>query len=253
MILESKGGWSETSLLLHLLRGTFTMAVYRYGERYANNPAEKVLFARSMQDKARHLAYSLQHLRYAVTHKDDKALVFERLLNIGERVFVRELQEPALLEPMAIVFGGGIEGSDGRFAAGQADDGGLGPWLPGDGRVDRHPAWSRLPQRACPVPGGLACRCSRQWEWFDAVRQGVQLQRVGAWRRRRYLRRQSRSPGGRIDLSPCVRRIRVRVCNEDRRVGPGINRLLSRHVPRGLGGHAGEHPGERERPTSTTR
>ena len=64
-----------------------------------------------MQDKARHIAYGLQHLRYAVTHKDDKALVFERLLNIGERIFVRELQEPALLEPMAIVFGGGIEGA----------------------------------------------------------------------------------------------------------------------------------------------
>ena len=111
MILESKGGWSETSLLLHLLRGTFILNVYRYGERFANNPAEKVLFGLAMQDKARHIAYGIQHLRYAVTHKDDKALVFERLLNIGERVFVRELQEPALLEPMAIVFGGGIEGA----------------------------------------------------------------------------------------------------------------------------------------------
>ena len=41
MILESKGGWSETSLLLHLLRGTFIMSVYRYGERYANNPCRE--------------------------------------------------------------------------------------------------------------------------------------------------------------------------------------------------------------------
>ena len=111
MILESKGGWSETSLLLHLLRGTFIAAVYRYGERYANNPAEKVLFARAMQDKARHLAYGFQHLRYAVAHKDDKAAIFNQLLGIGERIFARELKEPALLEPMAIIFGGGIEGA----------------------------------------------------------------------------------------------------------------------------------------------
>ena len=111
MILESKGGWSETSLLLHLLRGTFILTVYRYGERFANNPAEKVLFGRAMQDKARHIAYGLQHLRYAVAHKADKALVFTQLLNIGERVFVRELQEPAMLEPLAIIFGGGIEGA----------------------------------------------------------------------------------------------------------------------------------------------
>ena len=111
MILESKGGWSETSLLLHLLRGLFIQTIYRYGERFAHNPAEKVLFGRALQDKARHTAYGLQHLRYAVTHKQDKALVFQRLLNIGERVFARELREPVVLEPLAVIFGGGIEGA----------------------------------------------------------------------------------------------------------------------------------------------
>jgi hypothetical protein len=111
MILESKGGWSETSLLLHLLRGLFIQTIYRYGERFAHNPAEKYLFGRALQDKARHTAYGLQHLRYAVTHQQEKALVFQRLLNIGERVFARELQEPVVLEPLAVIFGGGIEGA----------------------------------------------------------------------------------------------------------------------------------------------
>ena len=111
MILESTGGWSETSLLLHLLRGTFILTIYRYGERFANNPAEKILFARAMADKARHVAYGLQHLRHAITHQHDKALVFNQLLGIGERIFVRELADPAVLEPLAIIFGGGIEGA----------------------------------------------------------------------------------------------------------------------------------------------
>jgi len=111
MILESKGGWTETSLFLHLLRGTFTMTIYRYGEMYAHNEAERVLFSRCMQDKARHIAYGLEHLKYAITHHDEKALAFHRLLNIGERVFARELREPALLEPLAIIMGGGIEGA----------------------------------------------------------------------------------------------------------------------------------------------
>ena len=111
MILESKGGWSETSLVLHLLRGLFTLTIYRYGERFAHNRAEQVLFGRAMQDKARHVAYGLQHLRYAVTHQPDKAIVFERLLNVGEQVFARELRVPALLEPLAVIFGGGIEGA----------------------------------------------------------------------------------------------------------------------------------------------
>ena len=111
MILESRGGWSETSLLLHLLRGTFILTVYRYGERFAHNPAEKALFALATQDKARHVAYGLQHLRFAISQEQDKAQVFRNLLNIGEGVFVRELEQPALLEPLAIIYGGGIEGA----------------------------------------------------------------------------------------------------------------------------------------------
>ena len=111
MILESKGGWTETVLFLHLLRGTFTMTIYRYGEQFAHNEAEKMLFARCMQDKARHIAYGFMHLRYAITHQQDKALVLTRLLNVGERVFERELNDPVLKESLAIIFGGGIEGA----------------------------------------------------------------------------------------------------------------------------------------------
>ena len=111
MILESRGGWTETVLFLHLLRGDLTMTVYRYGEQFAHNDAERVLFARCMQDKARHVAYGLMHLRYALSHQPDKGLVFQRLLNIGERVLERELQDPAFRESLAIILGGGIEGA----------------------------------------------------------------------------------------------------------------------------------------------
>ncbi len=111
MILESKGGWTETVLFLHVLRGDFTMTLYRCGEQFAHNPAEKTLFARCIQDKARHIAYGLMHLRYALAHQQDKALVMQRLLNIGERVLERELEDPALRESLAIILGGGIEGA----------------------------------------------------------------------------------------------------------------------------------------------
>ena len=111
MILESKGGWSETSLFLHLLRGTFTMTIYRYGETFAHNPAEKVLFSRCLQDKARHVAYGLAHLHYALANEQDNRIVFPRLLSIGEGVFARELEDPVLRESLAIIFGGGIEGA----------------------------------------------------------------------------------------------------------------------------------------------
>ena len=111
MLLESTGGWPETALMLHLLRGTFTFTLYRYGELFAHNPAEKALFARCVQDKARHIAYGLSHLRYATSHNPDKIIVFGRLLNIAERVFERELADPALKEALAVIFGAVIEGA----------------------------------------------------------------------------------------------------------------------------------------------
>ena len=111
MILESRGGWTETVLFLHLLRGDLTMTVYRYGEQFAHNDAERVIFSRCMEDKARHVAYGLQHLRYALSHQPDKELVLQRLLNIGERVLERELEDPAFRESLAIILGGGIEGA----------------------------------------------------------------------------------------------------------------------------------------------
>ena len=111
MILESRGGWSETSLFLHLLRGTLTMTIYRYGEAFATNPVDKFIFGRCLQDKARHLAYGLAHLRYAITHRPDKPIVFHRLLAVGEAVLARELNDPVLSESLAVVMGGGLEGA----------------------------------------------------------------------------------------------------------------------------------------------
>ena len=33
------------------------------------------------------------------------------MLTQGEQVFVRDLQDPVLLEPLAVIFGGGVEGA----------------------------------------------------------------------------------------------------------------------------------------------
>ena len=111
MIIESRGGWSETALLLYMLRGLFTFTIYRYGSILANNDAEKAIFEKSVQDKARHLSYGIEHLRYAMTRQDDKNLVFNSLLGIGERLVARECREPIVLEPLAVIFGGGVSGA----------------------------------------------------------------------------------------------------------------------------------------------
>ncbi len=109
-IIESRAGWTETAVLMYLLRGPFTLMLYRYGEAYALNPAEKILFRLSAQDKARHLAYGMTHVRYAISQKgDDYALGLLRMMSGVERDLVTEMKDPVLWEALAIIFGGGLE------------------------------------------------------------------------------------------------------------------------------------------------
>ena len=109
MILESRGGWTEAVTYLFLLRGTFTMTLLRYLERYAHNEAERTLYGHALQDKARHLTYALEHLQYAVAHQQDMTLILQQLLFIGNSIFSRELKDNVLREALAIVFAGGLD------------------------------------------------------------------------------------------------------------------------------------------------
>ena len=108
-LLESRAGWTETALLLYILRGTFTLVLCRYGEAYAHNPAEKYMFRRSMEDKARHLAYGMAHVKYACDEKgEDYALGLSRVMRGAEGDQAKEMRDPVLWEALAIVFGGGV-------------------------------------------------------------------------------------------------------------------------------------------------
>jgi hypothetical protein len=108
-LLESRAGWTETALYLYVLRGTLTLLLYRYGEAHAHNPAEKTLFRGCLQDKARHLAYGMTHLRYAVQRKGEAfGLGLQRLLTGVEQDLAAEMRDPVLWEALAILFGGGL-------------------------------------------------------------------------------------------------------------------------------------------------
>lgn len=108
-LLESRAGWTETALYLYILRGTLTLLIYRYGEAYARNWTDKFLFRRCMEDKARHMAYGMAHLKYAVEHRGpDYALGLQRLMGGVERDLASEMKDPVLWEALAIIFGGGV-------------------------------------------------------------------------------------------------------------------------------------------------
>lgn len=111
MILESRGGWTEAVTYLFLLRGTFAMTVLRYLERFAHNDAERFIYGHVIQDRARHMAYALDHLQYSMAHVDHQGQVMSTQLFIGDRIFARELRDPVLREALAIIFGGGVAGA----------------------------------------------------------------------------------------------------------------------------------------------
>ena len=111
MILESRGGWTEAVVYLFLVRGVFTMTLYRYLGRYAHNDAERFIYGHALADKARHMTYALDHLKFAMAHVEDQRTVTATLLAIGDGGFGRDLRDPVLKEALAIIFGGGIDGA----------------------------------------------------------------------------------------------------------------------------------------------
>ena len=107
MILESRGGWTEAVAYLLLLRGVFTLTLYRYLERYAHNDAERFIYGHALADKARHVSYGLDHLKYSIAHGDDRLQVVRTLLAVGEGVLARDLRDPVLAEALAVILAGG--------------------------------------------------------------------------------------------------------------------------------------------------
>jgi hypothetical protein len=110
MILESRGGWTESAVYLYLLRGTFMMHVLRGLLGAAHNDAERMIFAKAIEDQARHLTYGYDHIKYALSHQPGQADIVQTLLFLGEVMMGAELEESTIKPALAIVFGGGIAG-----------------------------------------------------------------------------------------------------------------------------------------------
>ena len=89
------------------LLDSLTLAQYQYGEKYAKNPAEKYIFAHVLQDKARHIAYGITHLKYVLLHRSDRRDEVHRYLDKAETMMLQDdKRDSATAEAFAIYFGG---------------------------------------------------------------------------------------------------------------------------------------------------
>jgi hypothetical protein len=79
---------------------------YQVGEAFAPQAAEQLLFRLAMQDKARHIAYGIAHLKYVLLHRPERRQELERYLDKGEALLVADDRDSATREAFAILMGG---------------------------------------------------------------------------------------------------------------------------------------------------
>ena len=99
--------FTEMAVMQFVLQDSLTLAQYEFGEKYAKNPAEKFIFGRAMQDKARIIAYGITHLKYVMMHRADRREEIQRYFDKGEGMMLQDdKKDPATREAFAIYFAG---------------------------------------------------------------------------------------------------------------------------------------------------
>lgn len=110
------------TFLLNLLAEGLVLSVFRSGEMIAKTHVDKEIFRRCLQDEARHVSYGVLEFQWWLDHQPDRAEAEEmlhRFADVGEMVILTAFTEPTLVEPIAILLGGGLrkidEGMDGMM------------------------------------------------------------------------------------------------------------------------------------------
>jgi len=99
------------TFLLNLLGEGLVLSIFRSGEMIAKTHVDKEIFRRCLQDEARHVSYGVLELKNSIDHAPDRGVAIEelhRFADVGELVILSAFSEPALVEPLAVLLGGGL-------------------------------------------------------------------------------------------------------------------------------------------------
>lgn len=113
-ILEAPSHTMGT-FLLNLLWEGVVLSIFRSGEMIAKTHVDQEIFRRCLQDEARHVSYGVLALKnYLDTHpvREHALEEMHRFADVGERVILTALTEAALVEPVAVLLGGGLKKID---------------------------------------------------------------------------------------------------------------------------------------------
>jgi len=106
---------SMGTFLLNLLGEGLILSIFRSGELVAKTHTDKEIFRLCMQDEARHVSYGVLEFKYYLDNHPNRGKAVEQLhrfADLGEQIILTAFSEAALIEPVAILLGGGIKKID---------------------------------------------------------------------------------------------------------------------------------------------
>ncbi len=105
----------QGSFLMHVVGEGLVLDIFRAGEFLAHNKVEKEMYRLCIQDEARHVSYGTMHLKYFLENHPDRENAERELhavAEIAERGFTGFLCNSFVIEPLAVLAGGGIKHID---------------------------------------------------------------------------------------------------------------------------------------------
>jgi hypothetical protein len=111
--------YPAASLSMNVLLGGALLTLYRFAAVIAPSEVERKLFTLAMQDKARHVAYGMGHIRYHLAHQPRAVDDLGDYLDRTEHCLVGVIAAPELLGALIVIAGGGADSSATRRGAGQ--------------------------------------------------------------------------------------------------------------------------------------
>ena len=101
--------FAEMATVVFMVNDSFVLSLYQMLAALAQNDAETELFTLAAQDKARHLAYGVDHTRFLIEHQPERKDEIRRYLTKGEEYLAKDrASDTPMREALAIHLGGGL-------------------------------------------------------------------------------------------------------------------------------------------------
>lgn len=97
--------YPAASLSMNLMLGSALLTLYRFAAAIAPSDVERRLFTLVLQDKARHVAYGMGHMRYHLAHQPRQLETLGEYLDRTEHCLFGVLGAPELLEALLVIAG----------------------------------------------------------------------------------------------------------------------------------------------------